>query len=703
MLQVDPPSLELRCLGAPTAYLDGHPAPQVVTWRKHFALLIYLALTPERTRTRTHLVGLLWPEKNEALARRSLNQAIVLLRAQLGAERLVSEGDSLTILETKLHVDALQLEALAEHRPAEAAQLVRGDFLEGLVLDDAPAFEEWASHARQNFRSVAVRALVAAGEEALAAVRCSEAISLAIRGLQVEPFSELAERLLMRASALSGDIAGALAAYNEFSTRLTSELGEKPSRDLEEFSERVRSMRWRRFTPIRVEEEPPLVGREKISSEAFALIESGMRDGPRTLFVTGDPGIGRTRLLVECAERLALGGAVIASARPLEADQDSPWCTLRALLRAGLLKAPGSAGTVPEALDVLSTLETEPDIDAALVSAALGSLLEAVAEEQPVGILIDDGHCSDGPSLVALAVSVSSLKQEPVVLVVTSLDSWDHAPLELLQLRGSIGRGLQGSAIRLKSFSDEEARELVAACSPWCRTDSDRERLARRVVFETGGNPFLMVTLLRGLAEASYLRRQALQWPPPGGTIDSPLPISVPSLARRAIMARVGDLDDESRRVLQAASIAASPIDFELTASIAGLSSETVQQRFGLLERRRFVVFDGERHVIAAPILADVVRTESLLPGELHLLRSRAVSYLRGRTDPEAELLRVQLQASTSPGATAFDDALAVVQGALSRGSGRRARLALAAAMRSLPADDEGRRRALDRLKSEVH
>ncbi len=57
--------LELQCFGAPTARLDGHPAPAQVLWNKHLALLIYLALSPNRTRTRSHLLGLLWPEKDE--------------------------------------------------------------------------------------------------------------------------------------------------------------------------------------------------------------------------------------------------------------------------------------------------------------------------------------------------------------------------------------------------------------------------------------------------------------------------------------------------------------------------------------------------------------------------------------------------------------------------------------------------------------
>ncbi|MGH7537793.1 MAG: AfsR/SARP family transcriptional regulator [Gemmatimonadales bacterium] len=147
------PSLELSCFGPPTARLGGRDPPPDVVWRKHLALLIYLALSADRTRSREHLLGLLWPEKTDAQARHSLNEALRRLRASLGADRLVSQGDAITLTGDGLAVDAARFEALAATRSSEAAALVRGDFLEGFALDDAPAFEEWAAAERSRYRS----------------------------------------------------------------------------------------------------------------------------------------------------------------------------------------------------------------------------------------------------------------------------------------------------------------------------------------------------------------------------------------------------------------------------------------------------------------------------------------------------------------------------------------------------------------------
>src|SRR5437870_11889272 len=109
-MQTSFPRLELYCFGVPTAHLDGGPAPPEVLRRKHLALLVYLALSPNRRRTRAHLVGVLWPETGDARARHSLNEAIRRLRAHVGESRLASAGDSIELRDDALEVDALRFE-----------------------------------------------------------------------------------------------------------------------------------------------------------------------------------------------------------------------------------------------------------------------------------------------------------------------------------------------------------------------------------------------------------------------------------------------------------------------------------------------------------------------------------------------------------------------------------------------------------------
>ena len=55
----------VRALGPVDVSVNGAPAPARLLWKKNLALLIYLARSPKRVRTRDHLIGLLWGEKPE--------------------------------------------------------------------------------------------------------------------------------------------------------------------------------------------------------------------------------------------------------------------------------------------------------------------------------------------------------------------------------------------------------------------------------------------------------------------------------------------------------------------------------------------------------------------------------------------------------------------------------------------------------------
>src|SRR5690349_13241278 len=246
------PALALRCLGSPSVQVDGRDPPPDVVWRKHLALLVYLALSPDMTRGRAHLIGLLWPESPDDKARRSLNEAVHRLRAALGDARLVSRGDALQLNTERLTLDVWEFAALCDEGQLRALELVRGEFLEGFHVDEAPAFDAWLETERARFRETARRLAVARAEEQLAVNRYAEARALARRALALDPYSDVAVSLAMRSAALDGDPASAAAQYHEFVERLERELGVQPGRQLTALATRIRENKWRH--PLRSEE-----------------------------------------------------------------------------------------------------------------------------------------------------------------------------------------------------------------------------------------------------------------------------------------------------------------------------------------------------------------------------------------------------------------------------------------------------------------
>jgi len=693
------PALELKCFGPPTARLAGGDPPPDVLWRKHLALLIYLALSPQHTRTRDHLLGLLWPEKTQDKARHSLNEAVRRLRAGLGSERLVSEGETLRLSGAALDVDALR-----------STELPEGDFLEGFGLGDAPAFEDWAAAQRSKFRAAGVESQLKQGEAALGENRLRRAREAGRRALALDSSSEMAASLLMRAAALAGDATAALAVYHQFRERLREDMGEDPGQELQALAERIRTRKWRRASAQMADIDPPLVGRSDVYATAFALLEEALKSGGRCLVISGDPGMGKTRLINECAERLALAGAVVVRARPLESDHDSKWSTLRLLVRSGLAAMPGAAGADPRALGVLAGLvpelaerfEPAAAQDAGDVSAALASLLGAVAEEQPVGVLLDEAHLADGNTVAALEAAARSLGAAPVILVLAVDPSASTIPRELLRLMGEVGRGVRGASVRLDPFGTDDMRDLVAALAAWCEGPEQVERLARRITFEAGGNPLYAVTLLRGLDRTTTLKEDLVSWPPQAATMEGALPFTMPQLANMAVVARVAELDEESQAVLKAASIAGVALDLPLIAALAESPLERVEEVLDLLEQRRLVVYDGTRYTFSAALIPQVIRGECITSGQRRRLRRRAIEALQARGDLESRVLLAELRAKVEPDDAAFGDAVEIARTAHEDGSLRTAQRALAAAARMAAKGDAARREVVEELRTSL-
>src|SRR5207245_3127576 len=87
------PHLSVRVLGPARVTVDGAAAPPELLWRKHLALLVYLARSPRKSRTREHLVGLLWSDRDEKQARHSLSEALRVLRRVLGDAGVQADVD----------------------------------------------------------------------------------------------------------------------------------------------------------------------------------------------------------------------------------------------------------------------------------------------------------------------------------------------------------------------------------------------------------------------------------------------------------------------------------------------------------------------------------------------------------------------------------------------------------------------------------
>ena len=99
--------------------------------------------------------------------------------------------------------------------------------------------------------------------------------------------------------------------------------------------------------------------------------------------------------------------------------------------------------------------------------------------------------------------------------------------------------------------------------------------------------------------------------------------MEVPNLVRNVMIARIGQLDQETRQVLQVAAIGGSELDEDAIAAVTGLDASALERALVELERQRFLQFEGERYRVRIPFLAHVVQAALLTPSQVHRLRAR--------------------------------------------------------------------------------
>src|SRR5438445_2440398 len=325
----DSPHVSVRLLGPARVTVAGAAAPQELLWRKHLALLVYLARSPRRARTREHLLGLLWSDRDERQARHSLSEALGVLRRALGEAAVRADVDQVRL---EPDVVTLDTDLFSERRErgdwAGAAALVEGAFLEGLSIPEANEFESWLAAERAQWRAQGVEAVVRLAEAQLAAGDASGSVVAAQRALGIDRTAEVAARAAMRALALQGDRAGALRVAAHLARALADDLGTVPSQETTRLTERIREARVGRRLPLAVpaaRARPPLVGRGPELAAVAAAWERARGSRGQVVLVEGEPGEGKSRLLEEFVARARLDDATVATARAVAADRAASW------------------------------------------------------------------------------------------------------------------------------------------------------------------------------------------------------------------------------------------------------------------------------------------------------------------------------------------------------------------------------------------
>ena len=308
-----------------------------------------------------------------------------------------------------------------------------------------------------------------------------------------------------------------------------------------------------------------LVGR----AEACGVLEDALVELARgqagALSISGEPGIGKTRLLAELAARANARGHLVLRGSASELERDLPfWVLVDALdeyirgLRPDRLAGlddetrAALADVLPSHARFAAAGRAVPQDDRYRIHAGVRELLEQLAADKPLVLVLDDLHWADSASVELLG---ALLRRPPDAAVLMALSLRPRQMPE--RLSGALERARRsGALIRLEvgPLSRQEARQLLG--------ESVDDATARVLYEDSGGNPFYLEQLARSFDRA--LDKTAVA--EPEFSLDG---IDVPEAVAADLAEELALLGDGARLVLDGAAVAGDPFDPELAAAAA--------------------------------------------------------------------------------------------------------------------------------------
>lgn len=337
----------------------------------------------------------------------------------------------------------------------------------------------------------------------------------------------------------------------------------------------------------------PLVGRAREMQELCAGLDEVLAGRGRLFIISGEPGIGKSRLADEFSSAAAQRGVRAVWGRCWEADGSPPyWPWIQILRSCGSSTAfaqhaipaggarllarlvpefePAAQGAVsqPASLDSPARVRqpNESEAERFLLFDAVASFLRSLSLEVPLLVILDDVHAADEASLLLLRAVARQLRQMRVFLFVTYRDAEAQGSALLSDLLGDLGR--EGTTVSLRGFSEAQVTEFVRLASG-AQPDS---KVVRMLYDTTEGNPFFLTEVVRLLASEGRLIP---------GELTRAGNLTVPHSVRVAIRRRLILVPDATKEILRIASVAGR--EFELAVIRAALDLST-EQLFSALE-----------------------------------------------------------------------------------------------------------------------
>jgi DNA-binding SARP family transcriptional activator len=563
------------------------------------ALLAYLIVHRGAPQPRQHLAFMFWPDSSEEQARTNLRNLVHLLRQALPHSDccLRCEGQ---VLLWEPHVpyalDTVEFErAMEAGEYARAVALYSGDLL-------PECYGDWIMPERERLRQMYLLALEHQAQVSEEAREFEAALALAQQLLREDPLCESHCRRVLRLQMLGGNRAAALRTYHAFATALRREVGVDPSPATQQVYAQL-LQGGAPAAPGPTSAAPALVGRQREWAMLEAAWDAAAAGHPHLVLLTGEVGIGKSRLAEELLNWVARQNYPAAAARCYAAEGSLPYGPVVAWLRSH----PLAALAAPWRAEVARIL---PDADGhshgldgdwerhrlfeALARAVLAWSQPCGAERRgkergaapagvpplPILLLLDDIQWCDHDTLDWLHFLLRWDPRSRLLVIGTARVEDMAADQPLAPLIASLRRNGLIAEIELGPLERDDIFALAAQVMGRALDPVLAEPLRRG----SEGNPLFVVEMARAAASRAEpmdpVRRAAML-----AAAGQPLPPKLLSVLR----ARLAQLSPSALAIAQLVAVYGRPCHYDTLARAWGESEPELVQALDELWRRRIL------------------------------------------------------------------------------------------------------------------
>ncbi len=366
----------------------------------------------------------------------------------------------------------------------------------------------------------------------------------------------------------------------------------------------VRGRGYRFVAPVGVEAAPEPAGpgtgflcRDKELALGRDALLDALAGRGLLLLLSGEPGIGKTRLASELASIARTRGARVFWGRCHEGDGAAaywPWIqVLRALLteagadrfvaRASAAAAeivdllPELRGRLRELAEPKRSSPVHPEHARLRLFDGITRLLLATAAEAPLVLILDDLHCADASSLLLLRFLAQRLDAAPLLVIGAYRDAEAGAAAPLREALSELARGHHPKLrLLLRGLTPSCVQHFIAHVS----SQEPAPGLVEACHARSDGNPLFLLELLHWMLQAHDGRL-----PEEPEALSAELPEGIRHLMRR----RLAVLSSECLRILTGASVIGREFSVTVLAAVAGIGEEQVLALLEEAERARVV------------------------------------------------------------------------------------------------------------------